>query len=171
MMNKRATISDCGNYRYTLERQWDSKKPTLGFMMLNPSTADAEKDDPTIRRCIGFGKELGMGGIIVLNVFAYRATDPKELLSAADPVGPLNSNHLKWYGNQASYVIAAWGANKTVTAGRVAEITRVIPVLHCLGTTKDGSPRHPLYVKAWTRPVPWHGEFQDSVTYRNGSIL
>lgn len=93
-MIKSAIISECGKYRYSLSRIWDENKANVLFIMLNPSTADGDVDDPTIRRCIGFAKSWGYGGIYVGNLFAYRATDPKELLKVENPIGFENIHHL-----------------------------------------------------------------------------
>lgn len=104
-----ALISDDGVYRYRLHRTWDSAKPTVAFLMLNPSTADATEDDPTIRRCIGFAKEWGYGTLIVGNLFALRSTDPERLTEHPEPVGPENDAHLMSICGAADQTIAAWG--------------------------------------------------------------
>ena len=101
-------------YRYALERRWDHMRPYLVMVMLNPSTADAVRDDPTIRRCVGFAKKARAGGLLVLNLFAYRATDPRELREAADPVGPENDEIIKRHLDgmslyEGTKVVAAWG--------------------------------------------------------------
>src|SRR6185312_12359012 len=106
-----AYISDCGRYRYGLGREWDyPAKPALTFIMLNPSTADAEQDDPTIRRCIGFAKRDGFGALTVLNLYALRATDPRELERADDPKGPENDTMLRLHLKRGGTFVAAWGA-------------------------------------------------------------
>lgn len=111
-MEKTAIISDCGRYRYQLGRTW-SDGPIARFIMLNPSTADATEDDPTIRRCISFAKREGAGAISVVNLFAFRATKPADMMKATDPIGPENNDHLReWVGHEfgfAKLVIAAWG--------------------------------------------------------------
>ncbi len=145
-----AVISDCGQYRYMLKRVW-GKGPMLPFCMLNPSTADAEQDDPTIRRCIGFAKREGFGGIIVVNLFAFRATSPKDMQAAPFPFGPDNHRHLNEVAQAAKLydvpIVCAWGANDR--GDTVKSIFRDAGVrMVCLGRTKDGSPRHPLYVRA-----------------------
>lgn len=153
--NEAAVISACEQYRYALTREWDRRTPPLTFLMLNPSTADATKDDPTIGRCIGFAKDRGYGALRVLNLFAFRATNPEDMIAAPDPVGPENDNHIREAFKSAAEagapVIAAWGANG-VHAGRDATVralaTECGVTLMCLGTTKDGHPRHPLYVQA-----------------------
>lgn len=142
-----AVISDCTKYRYWLER--DKGVNPLVFVMLNPSTADAEIDDPTIRRCRRFAVDNGYTGIVVVNLYAYRATKPKDLFFAADPIGLLNDQYVS-AAAMSRDVCCAWGANCDPV--RTAEVINIIRAAgctpKCLGTTKDGSPRHPLYVKA-----------------------
>lgn len=142
-----AVISDCSNYRYVLEREKGSNP--LVFLMLNPSTADASLDDPTIRRCRRFAFDNGYTGIVVVNLFAFRATKPKDLFSANDPVGPLNELYISEQTIQKD-VCCAWGAN--APTDRVQAVKNVLAYSDantlCLGVTKNGSPRHPLYVKA-----------------------
>lgn len=108
-MKKTATISDCGKYRYNLTREWDDSLPRLLFVMLNPSTADDEVDDPTIRRCISRAKGNSFGSVEVVNLFAYRATNPDELKRTEDPVGPENDKHIIEAVNRAHTIIIAWG--------------------------------------------------------------
>ncbi len=150
-----------GDYRYHLTRRWGPKIDTVVWVMLNPSTADADVDDPTIRRCISFSAELGADSLRVVNLYAYRATDPKHLLAVEDPVGPMNNTVIRETLLAAramrSPVIGAWGVN--ARADRVSEFVTIadecrVP-LHCLGITKSGMPRHPLYVLGSTRPTPW----------------
>ena len=159
-----ALVSECGTYRYKLWRAWDSHLPTCAFVMLNPSTADATDDDNTIRRCIGFAKRWGFGGILVANLFAYRATKPKELLTAQDPVGPGNDQRLVEVGRSCARVVVAWGAGCRWRGRRRQDIEALnalrtcrpnSEVVMCLGTTAVGFPRHPLYVKGNTEPVPY----------------
>lgn len=149
-----ANISPCGNYRYWLERKWGRSAP-LVFVMLNPSTADASEDDPTIRRCIGFAKRERAGGIVVVNLFALRATDPKELDTADDPIGPGNTRAigeaLLMAATTTGFLVCAWGANKNAPdeAERLRRRAKDFLVeLVCLGQTKSGAPKHPLYIKA-----------------------
>lgn len=145
-----------GVYRYHLWREW---APTLGrccFVMLNPSTADGSSDDATIRRCIRFATDWGYGRLDVVNLYALRATDPRELWHADDPVGPRNYLALGGRSLEATLVVLAWGVN--ARASRVAAALRELsPIrdLHVLGLTKEGAPRHPLYVRATTRPQLW----------------
>lgn len=151
-----AIISECGLYRYRLERILDPTNPRIClFVMLNPSTADAEQDDPTIRRCKAFAKREGCGRLVVVNLFAYRATSPKDMKSVVSPIGDLNNTHLRaavaeTYKNRGVVVIA-WGTHGTyqardVQVRRLINDEAVVPV--CLGKTKSGCPKHPLYVSA-----------------------
>lgn len=151
-MIKAAIISGCGRYRYSLTRQWGDE-PLLPFVMLNPSTADADIDDPTIRRCIGFARREGAGGIIVANLFGLRATDPRELMLAGDAFGPNNEEHI-WNlacKAHATYmpIVCAWGERGDLMgAARRAMGLMVLAMapMVCLGRTAHGHPRHPLYV-------------------------
>lgn len=153
-MRKSAIISDCGLYRYRLEREWEPSLYSLPIIMLNPSTADADLDDPTIRRCVSFAKREGYGGIIVMNLFAFRATSPDDMKSASDPFGHECGYHLDTlfeYANEyRTPILAAWG-----THGNYRQRDAAIKAtakgwgtpLACLGKTAAGHPRHPLYVK------------------------
>lgn len=143
-------LSSDGKYRYRLEREWDMfNKLRVCFIMLNPSTADAERDDPTIRRCISFAKRWGYGGLIVVNLYAFRATDPSKLwkLSAADALGPLNVTHVALALEDCDRAIAAWGAYAPPPA--IADLLRSTKRLveAFVPRTKHGHPRHPLYVR------------------------
>jgi hypothetical protein len=126
--------------------------------MLNPSTADAEQDDPTIRRCIGFARTWGYGALSVINLFAYRATHPSDLFSASDPVGPDNEHHLRHTVQHTERLIIAWG-NRGVWGGQDQVFLRMLVALgrspDCLGVTKQGQPRHPLYLRRSCRPQPF----------------
>lgn len=160
-----ATFSPDRRYRYVLHRSWEPAVESLLFIMLNPSTADENMDDPTIRRCMGFAHAWGFGGVIVRNLYALRATKPKHLWEADDPVGPDNDEGL-WVGLQwAPRVIAAWGANAKpdrvarfweLAAPRVDERTGWGPI-EALRLTKGGSPAHPLYVPGNVKPVTLRG--------------
>lgn len=158
-----ATISSCGLYRYWLERKWASAGLPQVFVMLNPSTADATKDDPTIRRCINFAKREGATSLIVVNLFALRATDPKALNGVSDfAIGPDNNENIELALMCAATchkpVICAWGANKNAPprASALIHLADDLGVnLVCLGTTKAGAPKHPLYLKADAPLVPF----------------
>ena len=161
-----AVFSPCRRYRYTLFRDLGMQGPQLTVVMLNPSTADAVKDDPTIRRVIGFARNAGCGSVQVLNLFAIRATDPREMLAADDPVGPENDEHLarelRMAKGDGRFVLAAWGAHG-------GHMSRDFHVMHklvdgvewrCLGRTHQGHPRHPLYVPTIQAMVPLAKETQ-----------
>ena len=153
IVEKTARISGCGLYRYELTRHWGDSMSVCTFIMLNPSTADAEKDDPTIRRCIGFAKLWGYGGIKVVNLYAYRASKPKVLFTAIDPFGPENAGTLAAAVKHSDLLVAAWGAWDVPTDARmILEGVQMV----CLGVTKGGSPRHPLYVPAVTQVQPFY---------------
>lgn len=148
-----------GAYRYELKRTWNPPVEHLTFVMLNPSTADASIDDPTIRRCIGFAKRDGWGGIVVWNLYALRATDPAELRRHRDPIGPYNDSHLSreflHIAREGRAVVAAWGAG--ADPERVSAVLRFQPSLRwrVLGLTLHGHPRHPLYVRGDAPIVDW----------------
>ena len=155
-----AIISPCGQYRYALSRPGDLAKPQKRaalFVMLNPSTADAEKDDPTIRRCRGFARLWGCDGLTVANLYALRSTDPKALWSHPDPVGRDTDWHLAMLVALHSEIVCAWGAN--ARQDRVDQVVSVLSSvganLMCLGTTKAGAPKHPLYVPSAQKLITW----------------
>jgi hypothetical protein len=153
-----AALSPCGRYRYALSRSWDDDLPVALFVMLNPSTADADVDDPTIRRCVSFARSWGCGAITVANLYAYRATDPAELAVADDPVGPDNDYWIATLAADAELIVAAWGATahpSPTRANSVRDLLRRACAVHCLGRTQHGHPRHPLYVPAATRREEW----------------
>lgn len=188
---KGAIISACGNYRYRLWREWrlhplpakwdmftdDDGTPVLDgegkqwgeplscvFVMLNPSTADADQDDATIRRCVAFAKAWGYDRMEVVNLFAWRSTDPKAMLaltaSDIDPVGRDNRHHVHGAVERAGIVICAWGAH----GGHIGQDETMLGWLeehgadpHALKVTKDGFPGHPLYIPAGTQPRPYRG--------------
>ena len=146
-------ISDCGKYRYLLRRAWDHRQPRALFVMLNPSTADAEIDDATIRSCIRLSKGWGYGSFEVVNLFGLRATDPAELSVSSDPVGPDNDRVSIAAIERCDMPICAWGAHwmGELRAKQVwATIKAHRPAAFCLGTTKFGAPKHPLYIKSGT---------------------
>lgn len=151
-----AEISNDGQYRYLLGRRWDSTLPECTFVMLNPSTADAKQDDPTIRRCINFAKSFGCGSLLVGNLYAFRATDPRDLFRADDPVGgERNEDVLIGLLAGSEIVIAAWGAH--ARQSRIAEVLKLPGAerMEALATTKAGAPRHPLYLPNTATPVVW----------------
>ena len=140
-----AVLSEDETYRYSLTRSWDPDADVLGWIMLNPSTADATEDDPTIRRCIGYAKEWGYGGIVVGNLFALRSPDPAKLSEHPEPIGPENDAHLKRIAEEAETVVAAWGTKGTLD-GRDREVIDLLDTeLLALNKTKNDHPNHPLY--------------------------
>jgi len=153
LARKAAVISPCEQYRYQLYRWWAViPRRWVLWVMLNPSIADANIDDPTIRRCIGFSKAWGYDGLMVGNLFAYRTTLPERLRQASDPMGPSNIEHLKTMAATASGVVCGWGANTILTPSMLEPTFDVLRLmsLQCLGKTKSGQPRHPLYVASST---------------------
>jgi hypothetical protein len=156
-----AVISACGLYRYRLERHIGDG-PTMLFIMVNPSTADAEKDDQTIRKCIGFATRAGYGRILVGNKFAYRATDITKLRGAVDPIGPENDAHIDALLLQADRVVVAWGQLAKLPETlrcRWKDIVRMADArgraLHAFGTNADKHPKHPQMTGYDVPLMPW----------------
>lgn len=159
-VTRSAVLSLCGRYRYALARIWDHDLPQCGWIMLNPSTADADVDDPTIRRCMSFARDWGFGGIHVRNLFAFRATDPNELKQTAAPIEEVlrptrNSGAIEQLSNYCDQVVLAWGAHGAYLH-QGAQVTRQVlcwgtPRAVHLGLTKSGQPKHPLYLKKTLR--------------------
>lgn len=154
-----ATFDATERYRYMLERDWvKHPKRLCNFVMLNPSTADAKVLDPTVTRCVGYARDWGYDGLIVTNIFAFRSTNPKLLRAVDDPVGPDNDAAILAAAYRSELVIAAWGTHgKLDGRGRaVAEQLRqaMQSDLKCLGVTKHGHPKHPLYLCRDTQPQP-----------------
>lgn len=155
-----AHISSCGKYRYLLSRPSTINNPTARqavFCMLNPSTADANVDDPTIRRLRGYAREWDCSGIKVVNLNALRATYPRKLWEADDPVGPENDEYLFHAAAESRDVICAWGKNaRPDRVRRVLELFREARAkTWCLALSKDGTPKHPLYLRADLKPFIW----------------
>ena len=139
-----------GEYRYTLERIWDKKKDMMGWVMLNPSTANAFEDDATIRRCMAFARREGFGGILVMNAYALRSRDPKALWKHPDPIGHKNDTHLATISVRCPLVVAGWGNN--IKLARAEKIrTRYGENWQAFGLTKSGHPLHPLYMRSDAR--------------------
>lgn len=159
-VGQRAVISPCSRYRYWLSRAFDGVGPPVGFIMLNPSTADAEIDDPTIRRCKGYAQAWGARELVVVNLFAYRATAPADLKRAPSPIGPENNDAIMAALDYCrdGVVVAAWGTHgKFKNRGdSVRRQTRLGGhQLHYLKLTSAGHPSHPLYLKSDLRPAEW----------------
>ena len=156
-----AVIDHTGRYRYSLERVWGDESKPVCWIMLNPSTADAERDDPTIRRCIGFSWAWGYGSLVIVNLFAWRASDPRDLRFADDPIGPENDRAISRAVTNTDLVVAAWGVPPSNIGHRDQKVRRDVEQmgrsLHNLGLTKGGHPRHPLYLYAGTPLERWEG--------------
>ncbi|RKS78167.1 hypothetical protein BDK61_3820 [Haloarcula quadrata] len=143
-------------YRHRLWHVWDVRKPTVAFIMLNPSTANENENDPTLRRCIGFAKDWGYGSIEVVNLFDLCATNPDDLRDHPNPVSDQNDEYLQKVSETAELVVAAWGANGTLY-NRGLEVAKKLDVdLYALDTTKDGHPSHPLYQPTDTELESWN---------------
>jgi len=143
---KYATISSCRKYRYSLFRIWDKKKKHVLFIGLNPSTADEEADDPTVRRCLNYAKKWGYGGFIMVNLFAYRTTFPANLKKVKYPIGKDNDKYIMTLSKKADITVAAWG-NYGNLYSRDKQVLSLIPNFMCLKVNKSGQPAHPLYLK------------------------
>jgi hypothetical protein len=152
-LERDAVLSDCGTYRYLLRRAWDHSKPRAMIVMLNPSTADAEIDDPTIRSCLRLLRAIGYGSFEVVNLFGLRCTNPDALANSVNPVGPRNDTMIEAAVMRCDVGICAWGAHPIAgnRSGAVLNLIRAHrPATYCLGKTKAGAPRHPLYIKGGT---------------------
>lgn len=163
MINKSATISDCEKYRYTLFRQW-SEGPTLLFIMLNPSTADANIDDPTIRRCIQFAKDNNYGSLYVGNLYGYRSTDPSFLktMGINNSLGENNEKHLKSMIEKSSRIVVAWGRPGNMGTFQMTQLLKD-KIVWCLGANKNRSPKHPLYLAKTTQFELWNKSWNQGV--------
>jgi hypothetical protein len=162
-VNRSAIISECGRYRYELRRVWNNSLRPYVIGMLNPSTADAESDDPTITRCIRRAETEGCGSLIVWNLGAGRAVDPKIWKSMVDPIGPDNGSHIRRVliecRERKGLAIVGWGSHGSFLSSDVVAVaiaSEVGVVFHCLGVTRRGDPKHPLYVGYAQRPVLWN---------------
>jgi hypothetical protein len=154
-MNFGANFSRCRQFRYALWREWNAELPRVLMIGLNPSTADAVRNDPTIRRCIGFARDWGYGGVWVLNLFAFRATYPNDLKAAADPVGPRNDEWIRRVAWKTGRMVAVWGND----GGFMERSTRVRGMLgerlEVIRLNAGGEPAHPLYLPKGLKPAPW----------------
>lgn len=156
-------IFDCGasfnedrTCRYTLWRKWDSRKGMVAFVGLNPSTANETVNDPTVRRCINFARKWGYGGIYMLNIFAYRATDPSEMKKQEHLDLQDNIEKIVEVARECDLVVGCWGVHGSFM-GQGKKVVEVLGKngikLYCLGITKDGHPKHPLYLRGDLKPV------------------
>lgn len=144
-LRRETILSSCETFRYCLWREWGGDSGYVVFVGLNPSTADAVKDDPTIRRCIGFANRWGFSAMCMINLFAFRATKPGDLRKAPDPVGSANNEFLRELSKGANLVVSCWG-NYGSLFERHQNVTRLLGATSCLGVTSQGQPKHPLYV-------------------------
>jgi hypothetical protein len=151
-----AVFSEDRKYRYRLWRIWNFNQPPLAWIMLNPSTADETKDDPTIKRCIGYSMNLGFGGCQIFNLFGWRSTYPVDLRSALDPVGPLNDGVI-FSGCEKLKIICAWGNVWKDLAWRAKAVTDLLAGadLNYLKLNGSGYPAHPLYLHSKLTPTKW----------------
>lgn len=154
-MEKKAIISKDKIYRYKLSRTWDSTKPTILFIGLNPSIADENVDDPTITRCINFAKDWGYGTLLMANLFAFRSTYPKDIYLIDDPIGKDNDHYLLECVTQSDLIVTCWGNNGTYM-NREKVITELVPNLYCLQKNKNGTPHHPLRLPRNIHPLPFN---------------
>ncbi|MGC1429645.1 MAG: DUF1643 domain-containing protein [Albidovulum sp.] len=156
-VRSQAIYSPCGTYRYLLSRDWGGGGRVL-YILLNPSTATEERNDPTVERCERRARALGYGGFAVANLFAYRATDPADLKRADQPVGPDNDDLLHHHASEAALILCGWGVHGAYLKRGAAVLANLrsarLPLWH-LGLTKAGHPRHPLYVAYSVGPIRW----------------
>ncbi len=142
-----AAFSPCGTWRYTLDRDWDASLPGILFVLLNPATADAEKDDSTNTRGIRFAKAWGFGSCIFVNLFAFRTKEPEVMKKAADPIGPDNNDFILLEARRANTIVVAWGNDGTFMDRDQAVLDLLKEFnLFCMGRTNGGHPKHPLYL-------------------------
>lgn len=141
-------------YRYALWRIWNRDLPTVMFIGLNPSTADARRDDPTLVRCMGFARDWGYGGVYTANLFAFRATDPSDMKAAKSPIGRDNNATIQRLAKKVDKVIAAWG-NDGAYLDRAEAVRALVPELYYLKMNASGQPAHPLYLPKGLTPTPW----------------
>jgi hypothetical protein len=156
-MSGAAYISEDGVYRYSLTRDALplTGEGTVTFIGLNPSTADETADDPTIRRCVGFARSWGFARLKMVNLFALRSTDPRKLIACDDPAGPENLCTISKVVGGSDLVVCAWGSFPHAGREHIDLVLELVAAPHALGLTKNGSPRHPLYVRGNALPVPF----------------
>lgn len=159
-----AVFSECGTYRYRLERWLGGDGPTAAICMVNPSTAGAETNDHTITKVLGFGRQFGFGRFIVVNKCAYKATDVKELKTAVDPIGPENDLHIRAAFKEADIHIVAWGSLSKLPPQLRTRWKDIVSIadecgakLQCLGVTNSGDPLHPLMIGYDRQLIEWKG--------------
>ena len=150
-----AKFSKCRKYRYTLWRTWDTSKPKIMFLGLNPSTADETNNDPTVTRCINYANSWGYGGMFMMNIFAFRTTYPVELKKTSNPIGKDNNRWIKKVSLSVDKSIGAWG-NDGMFLHRSTDIKKIVKNLYCLKINSSGEPSHPLYLKATLKPIKYN---------------
>lgn len=152
----RASFDRTRTFRYSLHRRWSPGPRRACFCLLNPSTADARRNDPTVRRCIGYAQDWGFDSLEVVNIFAYRSTDPSALTRCDDPVGPGNDRAIVRAAKRAELLVLGWGAHGQLLdrGQRVIDLVCEHARPLCLGLTATGQPKHPLYLPKSARPVP-----------------
>ncbi|MEB2340404.1 MAG: DUF1643 domain-containing protein [Flavobacteriia bacterium] len=151
-----AILSKDACYRYVLSRIWDNTKPMVNFICLNPSTADEKTDDPTVRRCRSYAQSWRYGGFYMTNLFAFRATNPESLKVQKDPIGDENDKWLKEIAGKSALVVFAWGVNG-IFGNRDEVVKKFFPEAYCIALSKDGHPKHPLYLKKDLEPQRYPG--------------
>ncbi len=167
-MKKDAILDKTRQYRYALKRQWGADDENfVNFVLLNPSTADENIDDPTIKACIKFAQNWGYDGILVTNLFAFRATEPTDLKKAENPIGDQNDSYIKKYAKRSKIIVIAWGnhGNFLNRGEQVVKLLSQIKDPHCLQILKNGSPKHPLYINRKTELI----EFNSRGTSHNSA--
>ncbi|MEM9003976.1 MAG: DUF1643 domain-containing protein [Cyanobacteria bacterium P01_F01_bin.86] len=157
-INRSAQFDNTRQYRYQLARDWDKARPAIAFIMLNPSRADHQQDDPTLRRCIRLAQQWQYGSLIVVNLFAYCTPFPKVLKAVDDPVGPENDTAILRACQSTPQILLAWGNAGKLNQRDRSVLELLTPYrdrLCCLGLTRSGQPRHPLYIPRQTEPCAW----------------
>ena len=169
MMHKEAQFNEERTHRYTLLRHWSGNKPPVNLLMCNPSTADENVLDPTVKRCLDYAQRWGYGSLWVTNLFAFRSTEPEGLFDVNDPVGDENDYYIQFTANfcyeRGGLTVCAWGS--------IPILRRILPIraqqvkdmlrhsgaiqLYCLKQNKDGQPAHPLYLPKTLTPIPFDG--------------
>lgn len=151
-MLKQAIFSNCYNYRYSLSRLWDNNKETCLFIGLNPSTADACQDDPTIKKLIAYASQWNLGGFQICNLFALRTPNPDYLLKSKVPIGDLNQHYLEAAISNSSTQILMWG-NHGNYHPQLENLVSTLESPLCFGLNKNGTPKHPLYLSKDLKPI------------------
>ena len=158
MTESGATFSPCRRWRYLLWRRWDASGPVANFLMLNPSTADEHKLDPTCSRARDYAERWGYGALIVTNIFSFRNTNPDRMKAAKDPIGPENDAAIVKAARESAIVVCAWG-NHGRFLGRSTKVLEKLRAngiaLHTLRVNANGEPAHPLYLPGKLKPISW----------------